>query len=247
MNLVYYILSSKLIFVPIFKWENMKLSVRSNCKPKCNWILNFVILYEFCFRVTQISVLAGKRDINGSVLQCLLMGRIIAHFFLRVNMWIFRTELVRLINQAAAIDTEWGKEFVQIICRLKIQPENYFICLFESLISTHTGNRRLNTESKKWTILSKLRGYLLSIVLSAVAVCVILIDTALIYIRREEYSVFNMVKTFTQSILLAYVTLIIFYTVQIFLLVDVMIYSVANFGSIYTTCFIMKFWLGQIW
>jgi len=89
----------------------MELSVRSNCRPILNWILHCIILFEVKSCANQLSVFLDKRDMNAAIVHIIFVERFICHFFLRLNMWIYREEIARLVNQTSTIDNNWGNIF----------------------------------------------------------------------------------------------------------------------------------------
>ena len=105
----------------LFIWDGCKLTLRSNSKPIFNWSINIILLLEFTFRMKTVSVLVAKGDINLFLFQILFMIRIIAHLVMRLNTWIFRTDLARLINQTGAIDIQWGKTSFVIFHRRALE------------------------------------------------------------------------------------------------------------------------------
>jgi len=109
MKFVYSALCCKVV-VSLFSWDKLKLSVRPNCMPITYWIINSILLSEFYFGLKQLSILIQNRQMNAVILQVIFLERFICHFMLRVNMSKYKTEFVRLINQATDIDNKWGKQ-----------------------------------------------------------------------------------------------------------------------------------------
>jgi len=107
-RLLYSILSSKVVLIPLFSWKDLRLSVRSNRREIGNWILNCIIILELYFSVKQLSTLIKKRDINAAILQIIFTARFFAYFILRLNMLFYKYEVARVINQTSDINKGWG-------------------------------------------------------------------------------------------------------------------------------------------
>jgi len=104
-HLLYSILSSKIVLMPLFSWKDLKLSVplRSNRRHIGNWILNCIIILELYSSVKQLSALVKQRDINAAILQIIFTARFFAYFILRLNMLFYKYEVDRVINQTSEI------------------------------------------------------------------------------------------------------------------------------------------------
>jgi len=112
---MYTIIGSKYMIFPMFNWNNMKLSVRTNSGYVSNWIILLIILVELSNCINHITVLYYKKDVNSAILHITFLERFSCHFFIRLNMWIYRNELVRLINQTSTIIEEWGNNVFGVI------------------------------------------------------------------------------------------------------------------------------------
>jgi len=110
-----------------------------------------------------------------------------------------------------------------------------------------TGRLLINSNKEKLSLTSKLRGWLLPFVLFGVTLCCILIDFLLVLIRNNEYSIVLMKIQNCSHFTLKYFVVIAFITVKVVLLLDLIVYALVNFGTIYVTCITTKFWLRQVW
>ena len=109
LNYVYGAMSSNFTLLPVF-WKNGRAFERrhSAWRQICNSLIYCLLLAQFILRLIQLSGLISKHNINVSVLEALFVVRDINHLILRFNIWHYKTELVRLINQSLAINFNWG-------------------------------------------------------------------------------------------------------------------------------------------
>jgi len=116
-HILYSSLSCNFLVVPLFNWNDMKLSVRLNGRLIRNWVLNCVIVLEFFSSAKQLSKLIKERDINVATLQFIYIVRLYSHFIFRLNM-LYKTEVAHLINQTIYTNKGWGNKTESLIVRL---------------------------------------------------------------------------------------------------------------------------------
>lgn len=110
MHLIYGFSCSNLNILSLFKWDNVQIKLKPNLRPVSNFFLSLTVLFDCIFHANQLSDLIEAKAVNAGFLQLIFIIRLFGQFILRINMWIYRSELARLINQTAAIDKAWGKQ-----------------------------------------------------------------------------------------------------------------------------------------
>jgi len=110
MHFAYSVLGSRFNLISFLDWNNKKLSLRSKRSRVWNWIVNVLILTAFFLRGREFSRLRNEKRMSGAIVQLIFMERLIAHFFFRLNTWIYRFELVQLVNQTTDMYNVSGKK-----------------------------------------------------------------------------------------------------------------------------------------
>ena len=104
-----YAICSKSITTP-FKWENGKMSLKLshsilNTYNWITWILLLLTLFSRCIILPKI---IGKGDINGSIIHGILLLYSFAAAQFKLNILLYKADLVQLINHSLHINFGWG-------------------------------------------------------------------------------------------------------------------------------------------
>jgi len=104
---VYSATCSKIMQFP-FCWRNGRLFPKLNHGSVHHICISCILLAEAVWSLVCLWERIGQRNINGSLIQALSMLRYFVHFIWRLNIWIYRTELIQVTNQSLSINFTWG-------------------------------------------------------------------------------------------------------------------------------------------
>jgi len=137
---IYFVSSTKYTKLP-FGWVDGKLNSHPNNHRKFyNNILILTILCHLAYCFKSFSEHIHKGNINASIVQMIFIIGYSGHFILRVNLLIFKAEIVRLINGSLMINTNWGK---QAILKIKYNFSSVLkICV--TRFTLEVGNNDIN-------------------------------------------------------------------------------------------------------
>jgi len=108
-NWVYSAIGWKCVQMPLI-WENGKLLLKETSHGRTyNGIICLTLLSMAAFRLKAFPPLIAERDIQACIFQTIFIARYLLHVLYRQNIRIFKTELVRVINQSIYVNTIWGK------------------------------------------------------------------------------------------------------------------------------------------
>ena len=101
-----------------FSWENDKMSLEVNRNIiMCNSILWILLISTTIFQVLQIPTSSRNKDINGLILHGVVLLYSLTNVFYKMIIWLFKAELVQLMNQVFHINSSWGKTIIfKLIC-----------------------------------------------------------------------------------------------------------------------------------
>ena len=104
-----YVHCTKSFPVP-FEWENRKMSLKlnHNITNIYNCITWIVLLLTLASRCIMLPKIIDKGDINGSIIHGLLWLYNISAAVLKLNILLYKADLVQLINQSLLINSVWG-------------------------------------------------------------------------------------------------------------------------------------------
>jgi len=108
LNGIYSVIGSKYISSPI-TWNNSRMSQKSNYGRRHSFMFAVIIFCEFTLRLKQLLFTISEKDIIGSIIQSIYTARPVLHLIFRLNIWIFKTNFIRLVNQTLAVDSIWSK------------------------------------------------------------------------------------------------------------------------------------------
>jgi len=91
-------------------WKNGKLLLRPTTRRSqlSQNIMTCLVASELIMRIMEIMSLSKERAINEIILQSVFLMRLCALLVLRLNIRIFSTQLVQLINECFHLDYKWG-------------------------------------------------------------------------------------------------------------------------------------------
>jgi len=98
-------------------WEDGKMILRPTTRrtQMLQIIVTCLVLSEIIMCIIQVMSLKDKGDVNEIILQIIFLTRPAALLVLRLNIWIFSTQLVKLINQCSNVNSKWGeRKFLDI-------------------------------------------------------------------------------------------------------------------------------------
>ena len=107
LNLVYNF-SCRFITIP-FRWKNAEMSLKS--KPRIPYIISIRLLILFG-QVLKTSIMFQIYDINGLIFGGLSMMGCACVVIFQINIWLYQTQFVELINQILHVNSTWGKKSV---------------------------------------------------------------------------------------------------------------------------------------
>ena len=108
-----YSLSSKYGKLP-FTWKAGEIAVKPNQSTSesiWNGITDVLLLSIVIFQIKQIRVMFENGDINGLVLPATLMVCHLSHLAYKLNMRLYKDELVQMIHQVLQMNSKWGKAY----------------------------------------------------------------------------------------------------------------------------------------
>jgi len=108
LNRVYSSMGSKYIPSPI-RWENGNLSHNFKFGRKHIGTIALLLICEFILRLKRLLFTISEQEISGSIIQSIYTLQPVIHLIFRFNIWVFKTDFVRLINQTLAVDAIWSK------------------------------------------------------------------------------------------------------------------------------------------
>ena len=85
--------------------DNNRKTLACNC---VSWIL---LIPAIIFQVIQFPMLISEKDINGLILHGILNVLYISHAIVKLNFWVFKEEIVQLVNHILCINSVWGKKY----------------------------------------------------------------------------------------------------------------------------------------
>ena len=92
-----------------FAWTNGRMVVDTNPKVLiCNWISWILLIPTIIFEFKQIPVLISDNDINGLILHGILTMFHVNLTIIKVNIWLFKEDMVQLVNHMLHINWTWG-------------------------------------------------------------------------------------------------------------------------------------------
>ena len=104
-----------------FAWSHGRLVVHTNRKIFiCNCISWILLIPTIIFQFTQIPILIFKMNINGLILHGILTVVYISYAILKLNFWLFKEEIVQLMNHILCINPFWGKKYGYTPCKRSV-------------------------------------------------------------------------------------------------------------------------------
>jgi len=95
-----------------FTWNNERLDLKLKqgvLSRLYNILIWSTIFLALGFKITKVKGMLEKRDFRGLILTWIFLVKDSSHFFLKLNISMYRVELVRLINQVFRINSCWGE------------------------------------------------------------------------------------------------------------------------------------------
>jgi len=114
-DFVYSVMSWKLFQMPL-SWQNGKMSV-INCGSVrvYNAIICTINIIHSIYFMNQICRQIRQKNINGVIINMIFVLCSSTHFVYRINIFISKTEISRVINQTLSINSTWGKSVLKNI------------------------------------------------------------------------------------------------------------------------------------
>jgi len=235
LNLVYRNLCSKIMRTP-FYWQNGRIYLKSKYGGFQNAWITCLLFFELVRSLVQLSRTIDQRNINGSILRVIYLLRYFAHFLLRINTWIFKSELIQVINQCLEMNSSWGNNILVLFHLIKL----IHLCACNILIVVVS--KFPNTSLSSW---SKIRGWIFASVMVVASLSVVLVSSFLIFKVHKEFMNYEVPNTYDWLII--HILYILAVGSEILLMIDCIILGQTTVASIYMGCFTMKYWLRQVW
>ena len=108
-DFIYSGMCNRFSLIPM-SWENGRLRLKSKRNIVSYGILCSIILFQFIFRLKQISMRVHRREIEAALPQILCAIRCYYHIVICINFCIFPAEFVRATNQCLEINAKWGNK-----------------------------------------------------------------------------------------------------------------------------------------
>ena len=103
-----YIVTCKSFTVP-FHWNKGYISIKKKPRQLFNFIAWIILLSTLTFKLSQFSNIIRDQDVNGGILHSISTLAVAANIILRLNIWVFKEDLVILINHTLLLNSSWGK------------------------------------------------------------------------------------------------------------------------------------------
>ena len=100
-----YSFSSKSPTIP-FCWENGTISLKSNQKVVYGYIVWLLLLSSLALKT---SMLFLNKDINSFILSGIIFLACVSNVIFQLTIWLYKIELVGLINQLLYMNSCWGQ------------------------------------------------------------------------------------------------------------------------------------------
>ena len=106
-----YNLYSKYFLIP-FTWENGRMAIKAHQHLVWNSLDGAILLSTCILKLIQLctSLENTGNDINGLVIHGILFLGGAAASLCKLNLWIHREELVKLINELLLVNSDWGNQ-----------------------------------------------------------------------------------------------------------------------------------------
>ena len=114
---VYSTTSSRILRYPLH-WENGRIFPNPNYGRLQTAVFACIILFQIPFSIMQLPSRIDRGNVNASILQVIYTLKHVGHFIVRMDIWIFQSELIQVINQSLDINSIWGNE-LEFIFRVK--------------------------------------------------------------------------------------------------------------------------------
>ena len=89
-----------------------------------NYISWLILLPSLIFEVLQIPSLAHNRDVNGIILNGILVMLHLANLLFKLTIWLYKDQMVQLINGILEINSSWGTHYTYMVY-LIMKKTNY--------------------------------------------------------------------------------------------------------------------------
>ena len=101
-----YVTYSKFFTATPFTWKNGRMTMETNrAYNYTTWVL---FLLALAYKYKQLFTLIETRDFNGLVIHGVFVVALSANIVLKLNIWLYNTELTRLITVVMRINSSWG-------------------------------------------------------------------------------------------------------------------------------------------
>jgi len=100
--------SCKYFTIPL-SWQNGRITLKFNHWVLSNCFMFILPISTLSFMLFQYSALMDKKDVNASMMYGVLLIYYISLLSYKLCTWIFRKQIVRLINETLLVNTVWGK------------------------------------------------------------------------------------------------------------------------------------------
>ena len=106
-NLIY-TTCCKFYTIPI-SWNNRRMSLNANPSiVRWNYIAWLLLIANLIFEIKQFPALIWENNVNGVILHGAVVVGHVGYGFLKLNILLFKDEIVQLNNQVLEINSCWG-------------------------------------------------------------------------------------------------------------------------------------------
>ena len=103
-------ISCKSFTIPLV-WNKGRLSLKPNQHRLSNSIVWLLIVSTIIYKIIKLPSLAEGNDIIGSTSQLYSFIGVLSNSIFRLNIALYKTELVELLNRTFYINSVWGKSY----------------------------------------------------------------------------------------------------------------------------------------